>query len=260
MTEDINKLTLKSAVNTQVRQIIQAYRAFLQAKWNVEINKASLQRSYDLLAINKFQIELGTMAPEDIVQSESDVANNQLALEDAINSYDNARISLLILLDMKKETLIEPMESLDIPPFNLDENRCLSMLYENQPTYLSSLLNLEILKLNAMMARRDSLWDLNLSGSYGETTLGGTAQDGKQTDKGIGLSLNVPLYGSDARALRSTVLQAENNVKKRGSQFTQAQRRQRASDQGQGPEYSDSAKKSGYGRQGNSSGHKKTEQ
>jgi len=214
MTEDVNKLTLKSAVNTQVRQIIQAYRTFLRAKWNVEINRASLQRSFDLLAINKFQIELGTMAPEDVVQSESDVANNQLQLEDAINSYENARISLLIILDMNKDTVIEPVESLETPPFLLDEARCLSVLYENQPPYLTSLLNLEMTKLNTMMVKRDSLWDLNLTGNFGETTYGGTASEGKQTDKGIGLSLNIPLYGSDARALRSAVLQAENNLKK----------------------------------------------
>ena len=186
LTEDVNKLTLKSAVNTQVKQIIQAYRTFLRAKWNVEINRASLQRSYELLDINKFQVELGTMAPEDIVQSEADVATNQINLEAAINTYDNARINLLVILDLNKDTLIEPVESLDTQPFLLDEERCLSLLFENQPAYLTAVLNLEITKLTTMMAKRDSLWDLNLTGNYSESRMADPLRTAGRPTKPLG--------------------------------------------------------------------------
>jgi outer membrane protein TolC len=216
LTEGKNKLNLKKTVSGQVKQVILDYRAFLKAKWNVEICKAALQRSIDLLEINRFQVELGTMASEDIIQSESDVAGIQLQLEDALNGYDNARINLLKTLDIPNDTMIEPVESLDTQPFNLDEARCLSLLFENQPTYLNSGMDLEIAEINAMIAKRNSLWDLSLSGSYDETDLrgGGPDIDGKQINKGIWLSLNVPLYGTDARTLKSAVLFAENNRKK----------------------------------------------
>ena len=214
LNEDKNKVNLKSSVNAQVKQIIQAYRTFLNAKWSVDINRASLKRSYDLLDINKYQVELGTMAPEDIVQTEADVATNEINLEAALNSYDSARINVLIILDLKKDTLLEPVESLDTPPFLLDEDRCMSLLLENQPTYLNTAVDLEITKLNAMKAKRDRLPDLSLSGSYNEAGLGGSSTDGRQTNKSIGLFLNIPLYGTAARTLQSNVLHTENDLKK----------------------------------------------
>ncbi|MDD3147852.1 MAG: TolC family protein [Candidatus Riflebacteria bacterium] len=215
LSEDANILSLKDTVMAQVSDVIKAYRSLLQAKWMLEINKASLDRANKQMEMNKLLIDMGRMAQMELIQSESDVANRELSLDAAINSFDQARIALLKALNLDIETLIDPEEELASPTFDLSEEEIIDYVSANQPGYLGALINLESLRINLIKARSSQQLDLNLTGSWGKSRNDVLPGDTTRSDDwAIGLELQVPVYGSQKRSLKSSLLSAENELKK----------------------------------------------
>ncbi|HNV69438.1 MAG TPA: TolC family protein [Candidatus Ozemobacteraceae bacterium] len=211
--EDV--LRLKETVMGQVTIVIKAYRALLQAKWTREINASALARARQQYQMNQVLIEMGRMPRMELIQSESDVANRELSYQLAVNGYDQARISLLKLLDLNVETLIEPVEDLALPEFRLDEDAVLKRIHAHQPSYLTTLLNVERVKISLMRARSEQHWDLNLTGSYERARSDVIPGDAtKNAVWQVGLALDIPLYGSLKRGIRSSLLTAENELRK----------------------------------------------
>lgn len=215
LAEAQNVLRLKEVVQGEVTSVIKAYRGLLQAKWAREINASALFRARRQYDMNRVLIEMGRMPKMELVQSESDVANRELTYQLSVNSYDQARIALLKLLDLDVETNIEPDETLEFPPFQFDEKNVLALIHENQPSYLSTLLSLEQTRINLMKARSDKKWALNLTGSFDKTRADAIPGDAAKNENWqVGLALEVPLYGSNKRSLTSSVLGAENELRK----------------------------------------------
>lgn len=213
--EQINVLQLKQTVMDTVTGVIKAYRVLLKARWDVEINRTSLERAQTLLETNRLLIELGKMAAQEIIQSEADVADKELALEVAVNAYDRARLDLLRLLDLSKFLQIVPDDEIESPPFTFDENRVLALARENQPFFLTTRLDVDLAELDLIAARNSMKPDLSLTGSYGSSQVNGLpALDSRNTEWGVGLTLDVPTYGLDRRELRAGLIGAETGAKK----------------------------------------------
>lgn len=213
--ESLDQLNLKSTVMDTVTAVILAYRQFLQSRWDVEINRSALERAKTLLATNTFLISMGRMAAQDIIQSESDLANRELGLEIAKNSYDQARLNLLRLLDLSRDTRVEPVEKLEIPEFSFTEEEVLQKAKQHQPAWLSMVQSLEWTRLHLFRARNDQKLDISLSGSIGANrTRGDKSVDMSGSDWEYGVVLNLPVYGTTRRDLRQTLLAAETEMKK----------------------------------------------
>lgn len=161
LDEKINRLALKAAVAQTVTDIIQAYRTFLLAQEQERIGRDALARSHDLLEVNRALIEAGRMAEVEIVQTESDVANRELAVEQAHNSVDAARLALLSKLALDLRTDIVPKERLAVEPVQVRLERALSVATENQPDYLAQMIAVERSKLSLGVARNARLWDVS---------------------------------------------------------------------------------------------------
>jgi len=213
--EQINVLQLKQTVMDTVTGVIKAYRVLLKARWDVEINRTSLERARTLLETNKLLIQLGKMAAQEIIQSEADVADKELALEVAVNAYDRARLDLLRLLDLSKFLQIIPDDEIESPPFAFDENTVLALARDNQPSFLTTRLDVDLAELGLIAARNGMKWDLSLTGNYGSSQFNGQpALDSRSREWGVGLSLDVPTYGLDRRELRAGLIGAETEAKK----------------------------------------------
>lgn len=213
--EHINVLRLKQTVMDTVTGVIKAYRALVKARWDVDINRTSLERAVTLLETNKLLIQLGRMAAQDIIQSEADVANKELSLEVALNTVDRARLELLRQLDLSKFLQIVPDEEIECPPFTFDETRVLTLARENQPNYLTTKYGVDLAELTLVRARDNMKWDLSLTGNVGANRITGQPSlDSRSREWGLGMSLNVPVYGTSRRDLRSGMMSAETDVKK----------------------------------------------
>lgn len=104
LSEQVNRLTLKTTVSDTITQIITAYRELLRAQEQLQIARDALERSRQLLVANRAMIDAGRMAEFEIVQTEADVATQELAVEEAANQLDASRLELLRLLALDLHT------------------------------------------------------------------------------------------------------------------------------------------------------------
>ena len=231
MTERVNVLQLKRNIIGELTSAIGAYRSLLSAKWSVGISANALERSRENLEMAKVKIDLGKMAALDIVQYESDEANRELSLEQALDSYNSARLNLLMILNMDRDTCLEPSEDLDFSPLKIDGEELRRTIRDTRPEYLTRELNLRSSELDLLQAKRDQLWDLSLvadgslnnpSGSTDARWID-TRTSGQAFDWSIGLELSFPIFGSEERSLRRQLLQAQSTLHVNRIEFKKAE-------------------------------------
>ncbi|MBW2615623.1 MAG: TolC family protein, partial [Deltaproteobacteria bacterium] len=216
--EKINVLSLKSTISDTITSAITAYRSFVEAQKQLEINRQSLERAKELLEVNKALISAGRMAKVDIVQTQSDVANREFGLLQAENALDAARLALLKVLDIDKYTMIVPVEKTEIKHVHPDLSRCQALALQNRRDYLQALLNLKTSELSLVVAKNNRLWALSLDGGYGisgedEERIGGAwSTNANRSAWNVGLMVSIPLYGDLTR--EQTYIGAKISLKK----------------------------------------------
>jgi outer membrane protein len=75
--QDISELDLTSTTASTVAQVRNAYWELVFSVLNLENQRASLDLSSKLVQDNRARVEIGTMAPIDIVQAQAEVATNE---------------------------------------------------------------------------------------------------------------------------------------------------------------------------------------
>lgn len=164
LSEQANRLSLKSTVSDTITQVITGYRELLRGQEQLQIARDALQRSRQLLEANQAMIEAGRMAEFEIVQTEADVATQELSVEEAANQLDANRLELLRLLALDLHTQIRAADILDAAPVSIGLMQALTAAQEQQPTYLTQIIATEQAVINHTVARNDKLWDVSLVG------------------------------------------------------------------------------------------------
>ncbi|MBN0031084.1 TolC family protein, partial [Pseudomonas aeruginosa] len=95
-----------------ISQVIGAYRELLRAQEQARIAREALARTQELLEVNRAMIRAGRMAEFEIVQTEADVASQELNVEESTNQVDSARLALLQLLALDLSTQIRASDAL----------------------------------------------------------------------------------------------------------------------------------------------------
>jgi outer membrane protein len=221
--EHKNILTLKQTLIDTLTQTIYTYRSFLLAQRRIDITLLSLARSQKLLEVNRALIAAGRMAEVDIIQAETDLANQELELRNNQNTAEQAQLSLLQLLDIDKHTMIDPIEPITVKPVNLNIAQLQYQALERRTDYLQALLELENAKTRLLLAENQQLWELDVIATYNI----GTANDDwlesqiaagrlQEGDYSVELGLRIP-FGDLPRerelvAAQMTLHQANLNV------------------------------------------------
>ncbi|QKO12644.1 hypothetical protein HAT91_00980 [Dickeya solani] len=164
LSEQINRLTLKATVARTITQIIMAYRALLQTQEQLNIADEALARSRQLLEVNRSLIAAGRMAEFEIIQTEADVATQELSREEALNQLDVSRLALLQLLALDLRTPVRATERLQAGRVDVSPAAALSQAEALQPAYLTQLIVDKQADINLAVARDDRLWDVSLVG------------------------------------------------------------------------------------------------
>ena len=221
LNEEANILSLKSTLINTVTSVISAYRTYLQAREQVEISRASLERARKLVEINKLLIDSGRMAEVELVQSEAEVASREFSYEGVLNNFDRARLALIKILDIPKETRFVLADEGEVQRIEPDPDTCARTAFENRPDYLQALLGLESSRINLVLAENNRLWNLNLNAAYGESdsrtdqSLDGLDDPRLKSDGNewrVGLNLQIPLWGDLTR--EQAILSAEASLRK----------------------------------------------
>ena len=165
--ERLNQLRLRDTVGQTVTRIILAYRDLLRAQEQRTLADAALTRARSLVAVNRALIAAGRMAAVEIVQTEADVALQELAVLEASNRLDATRLAFLGLIAVDPRTDVRAADQLDATPVDVSLERVLPLALASRPDYLSQRLVIEQAKLGVTVARNQRLWDLAAVGSVG---------------------------------------------------------------------------------------------
>ncbi|AGE26346.1 MULTISPECIES: TolC family protein [Pseudomonas] len=162
LSEQANRLNLKATVAGTISQIIATYRELLRAQEQQLIVQEALKRSNTLLEVNKALISAGRMAEFEIVQTEADIATQQLGVEEAQNQLDSSRLALLRLLALDLSTPIRASEALEARPMEIDKRQAFNLAQTQQPEYLAALLGSQQADLNLVIAKDSGRWQVDL--------------------------------------------------------------------------------------------------
>ncbi|MBO8134143.1 MULTISPECIES: TolC family protein [Dickeya] len=194
LSEQINRLTLKATVARTITQVIMAYRALLQAQEQLNIADEALARSRQLLEVNRSLIAAGRMAEFEIIQTEADVATQELSREEAINQLDVSRLALLQLLALDLRTPVRATERLQASRVDVSPAAALSQAEALQPAYLTQLIVDKQADISLAVARNDRLWDVSLVGGTSQLRDRNSAVGGSRNwENYVGVQVDIPI-------------------------------------------------------------------
>jgi outer membrane protein TolC len=161
------------------------------------------------------------MARSELVQAQAEVANRRLTLASSENAADQARLTLIGLLNMDRTTQIVPVEPIELVEVDLDFKRFFDIALVERPDYLQAKFGAENSAMNKRLADNNSQWTLNLTATAGinnqaDRWLEPLPPGRYDEDWSAGVNLIIPLFDRSLRAQRVqadvAVLQSKNSV------------------------------------------------
>jgi outer membrane protein TolC len=276
----ISDSAFRQQVVTTVSQIQNIYWDLVNAYEDVKVKERSLALAEKTLSDNKKQVEIGTLAPIEIVRAESEVAARN---QDLIISRTNLQLQQTLMKNAISRNISDPTLSA-IPVIPSDTmvlpqtetfppvDELIQTALKRRPEIIQSEIDLKNRDISKGAARNALLPELDLFTFYGGTGLAGDQNalstcgistspncipqgtigntgfgtafgnlfDSSAPDKGVGLSLTIPLRNRSAQAvqIRSEleyrqaqlrVQQLENtiNIEVRNAEFALQQNRAR---------------------------------
>lgn len=204
LNEQANRLNLKSSVSSTISEIISTYRQLLRSQEQLTIARQALERARQLLAVNNALIDAGRMAAFDAVQTEADIASQELQVEEAQNQLDTDRLSLLRLLALDLSTPIHASETLQVSRINIDKIDALRLARAQQPRYLATLLGSQQADLNLVVAKDQARWDVSLVAGANQVRdrFERTSTSARSWERYAGVHLQIPVGDLASRQSR----------------------------------------------------------
>jgi len=218
-------------VITTVSQIENIYWDLVNAYQDVKVKERSLALAQKTLADNQKQVEIGTLAPLDVVRAQSSVAS---AEQDLIVSRTNLQLQQLTIKNALTRNLptnaevmqmdVIPTDTVQIPE---EENLppiedLIKQALANRPDYKQQQINLRNSEINIQGARNGLLPTVDIVGFYGGAGLAGSPNtlvpgnagvqgsgfgdaftnlfNSTAPDKGLTLNITIPLGNRAAQA------------------------------------------------------------
>jgi outer membrane protein TolC len=168
---DIAENDLEKTIMNVVYTVESAYWNLAYSIENLKVRQQALQLAQDLLAKNERAVEVGTLAPIEIVSAQAEVATRQADIISAQAEVKSNEDLLRTIINLPEEEmkLALPIKPLDTPRYetkevNLDE--ALAAAMQNRPELKSLKIGLENQNLNVSYAKNQLLPSLNLTASY----------------------------------------------------------------------------------------------
>ncbi len=181
--EGQNAYGFVTAVQTAVQTAENAYWDLVYADENLKAKKEALDRANDLNRITRIKIDVGALAPIDIVQTEVTIAQREQDIIIAEGLIGDAQDRLRRLLNVQSNAdWSRPIVPTDRPTreslqtsFVADVNQGYEAALKARPEIKQSLLNIESRKVTYAYSKNQLRPRLDLSAGYGFAGLGANA-------------------------------------------------------------------------------------
>ncbi len=199
-----------------------AYWAVVKSIDDYRVSKVSLTRAEDLLKKNRIQVEIGTLAPIELIQAEEGVAAQEEAVIIAKHAVKDREDELKQILNMigdnsLSESKIIPKDFAVFKPIELDLRGAIKIAFENRPDFQEKELEIDNANINVKQKWNDILPELNFVGGIRFSGLGSDVDDSNDglfstnfQGEFFALNLEVPIGMRGARSnYRSAKLQSK---------------------------------------------------
>ena len=204
-----DNLVFQEQVINSVTQVENQYWQLVYARQNVEVQKAALGTSQKLYEDNKRQLEIGTLAPLDVLTAESEIAtDNQLVIQAQTNLLQQQTLLLQLITKKLLDPAFQdvevipttPIERLSaVPSMTLPD--AVKEAWANRPELKIDALTLTNDNVEIKATRSELLPALTLSGNYQSAGLGGISTIKTSTPLTIGANLNAPIVDANGNPI-----------------------------------------------------------
>jgi len=174
--------TFEQQVITSITAVSNAYWELVFARGNVDVAQHQIELANKLYSDNKKQVDIGTLAPLEIVQAEAQVATANQALIVAQTTLLQDQLTLLNLISkdpagpVLRNVEIIPTDTADVAPPEVEKISLEDAIKEaitKRPDVLQSGTTLKADDINIRATKNALLPVLNLSGEYATQGLAG---------------------------------------------------------------------------------------
>ena len=196
INQDISNIQLQQITMNTIANVRNAYWDYVFAVQSVDVARQSLVLAEELLRNNQTKVDIGTMAPIDVVQAQSQAAQQRQALVTAEGSRRTAEIALKRLIvsgtsDPLWTATIEPVDRPDFRPEPIDLSAATQRALASRTDVLEARKNLEANDVTLRLLNNQKLPQVDLQTRYATTGIGGnrliTQGDGVDRGEIIGI-------------------------------------------------------------------------
>jgi len=203
LNRDISDIDLEGSIAGTVRSVRNAYWELVYARANLQVQQQSLALAEESLRNTRARVEIGTMAPIDIVEAEAEVATRQEAVIVAESSIGTAEDTLRALIYDPEAPDFWTREIVtgDAPPFMpqaVNVDMAVDRAIAQRTDLRRARTSLDSTDINIRFLSNQTLPDVSASVDYGLVGLGGT-----QFVRGQGFP--GPIIGENSRGFGSVL-------------------------------------------------------
>lgn len=199
--DSISRETFETQVATTIQQTENAYWDLVEAREQLKVAEESLALTRELHDQNRIRVEVGTLAPLELVQSEAGIATREEEIIRSRSRVGDAEDELRRLLALDQGELwsksIDPETSPEREPLTLELEESIAAALRERPELNSQRLVIETARIESEYFRGQRKPQLDAIASYGWGGVGGTLL----VDPVTGQPLARPLAGGFGDAL-----------------------------------------------------------
>jgi outer membrane protein len=206
LNQDISETQLQASIINTLSNVRNAYWDFVYAIQAVDVARESLDLATKLVQDNQTRVEVGTMAPIDVVQAQSEQATRRQTLVQAEATRRTTELALKRLIvagtqDPNWEPSIDPTDRPEFRPEPIDVAAAVGRALSARTDLTIAHKNLQVNDVTVKLLRNQLLPQADIVARYGIVGRGGTQITRSGTGLGAGQSVitnTIPGGFSDA--------------------------------------------------------------
>ena len=179
INREISEEALRATVTQTLANVRNAYWDLVFSRNAVDVQQRALQLADKLVEDNRARVEVGTLAPLDIVQAEAEAANRRQALALAEATLQTAELALkrYIVSGTEDPLWRQELRPIDLPnlePTPTDIEGAVRHALERRTDLVTARKNIQSSDVSLKYFRNNTLPEVDLLASYGAQGIGGT--------------------------------------------------------------------------------------
>jgi outer membrane protein len=179
LNQDISEDQLQATIINTLSNVRNAYWNYVFAVQSVDVTKRSVTLAEQLVKDNQTRVEVGTMAPIDVIQAQSQAATQRQNLAQAEGARRTAELALKRLIvagtqDANWNSDIDPIDRPDFVPQTVDVTAAVRKALETRTDLAQVRKNLQVNDVTMKFLKNQTLPQVDLVALYRRQGLGGT--------------------------------------------------------------------------------------